>query len=164
MEQNSLSLVSLNSMRESKTHWTPGRESNDFLNKYFLGKSTLILATVTMVLLPPFTRDPMVFVIPRINFHHSWDYKTTSLNWISLVMKVDTRDYKNHWIPRRVVIISQWSAAYKKLDALVCVSDVGCTRGSAHSYGHGLDEGLVPLDSAPSPPVVVHVVIRVAKG
>ena len=36
----SLSLVSLNSMRESKTHWTPGRESNDFLNKYFLGKCT----------------------------------------------------------------------------------------------------------------------------
>ena len=61
-----------------------------------------------MVLLPPFARDPMVFVIPRINFHHSWDYKTTSLNWIPLVMKVDTRDYKNHWIPRRVVIISQW--------------------------------------------------------
>ena len=26
----------------------------------------LLLATVTMVLLPPFTRDPMVFVIPRI--------------------------------------------------------------------------------------------------
>ena len=68
----------------------------------------LLLATVTMVLLPPFTRDPMVFVIPRINFHHSWDYKTTSLNWISLVMKVDTRDYKNHWIPRRVVIISHY--------------------------------------------------------
>ena len=27
-------------MRESKTHWTPCRESNDFLNKYFLGKCT----------------------------------------------------------------------------------------------------------------------------
>ena len=38
-----LSLVSLNSMRESKTHWTPGRESNDFLNKYFLGKCTIAI-------------------------------------------------------------------------------------------------------------------------
>ena len=37
-EKNTLSLLSLNSMRESKTHWPPGRESNDFLNKYFLGK------------------------------------------------------------------------------------------------------------------------------
>ena len=73
----------------------------------FWENASFLFATVTMVLLPPFTRDPMVFVIPRINFHHSWDYKTTSLNWISLVMKVDTRDYKNHWIPRRVVIISQ---------------------------------------------------------
>ena len=40
----------------------------------------------------------------------------------------------------------QINAAYKKPDALVCVSDVGRTRGSAHSNGHGLDEGLVPLD------------------
>ena len=38
-----LSLVSLNSKRESKTHWTPGRESNDFLNKYFLGKCTIAI-------------------------------------------------------------------------------------------------------------------------
>lgn len=47
-----LSLVSLNSMRESKTHWTPGRESNDFLNNFFLGKSILhyIISTIDFFL------------------------------------------------------------------------------------------------------------------
>ena len=35
------------------------------------------LATVVMVLLPPFTRESSQIAAPRINFHHSWLFELT---------------------------------------------------------------------------------------
>ena len=37
------------------------------------------LATVGMVLLPPFTRESFRITLPHINFHHSWLFELTLL-------------------------------------------------------------------------------------
>ena len=47
-----------------------------------------------------YSRD-MGFCNPSYQLSSLVTFKTTSLNWISLVMKVDNRDYKNHWVPSK---------------------------------------------------------------
>ena len=61
----------------------------------------LLLVTVTMTILPPFTRETLENVPPRINFHHSWHF-------VPLVMKVDTRGNIFQSLPRRVVVLLQY--------------------------------------------------------